>query len=71
VVGEHGTEGAVGYAERVFMPGTITFQYTKGRIYFAGTEELNLEAKGVALVAGAYEIGEAGAVTFYPGGLSG
>ncbi len=29
------------------MPSGITFQYTKGRSYFAGTDELNLEAKGV------------------------
>jgi hypothetical protein len=29
------------------MPSGISFQYTKGRAYFAGTDELNLEAKGV------------------------
>ncbi len=49
VVGEHGTEGAGGYPEQVAMPGDFTFFFTKGRTYFAGTEELNLEAKGVDL----------------------
>jgi C-terminal processing protease CtpA/Prc len=29
------------------MPGQITFQFTKGGTYFAGTDEPNLEAKGV------------------------
>jgi hypothetical protein len=29
------------------MPNGIMFQYTKGRSYFAGTDELNLEGKGV------------------------
>lgn len=49
VVGEHGTEGAGGALETVQMPGDFTFNFTKGRSYFAGTDELNLEAKGVTL----------------------
>ncbi|MCB9118312.1 MAG: META domain-containing protein [Caldilineaceae bacterium] len=49
VVGEHGTDGAGGNVEQVAMPGGITFFFTKGRSYFAGTDELNLEAKGVTL----------------------
>jgi len=49
VVGEHGTEGAGGYLEQVAMPGGFTFFFTKGRTFFAGTDELNLEAKGVNL----------------------
>jgi C-terminal processing protease CtpA/Prc len=49
VVGETGTEGAGGFLERAAMPGGFTFAFTKGRSYFAGTDELNLEAKGVDL----------------------
>jgi heat shock protein HslJ len=49
VVGQHGTEGAGGPVEQVRLPGNITFYFTKGRTYFAGTDELNLEAKGVSL----------------------
>jgi heat shock protein HslJ len=49
VVGEHGTEGAGEAIEQAAMPGGITFVFTKGRSFFAGTEELNLEAKGVTL----------------------
>lgn len=49
VVGEHGTEGAGGYLERAALPGGLTFLFTKGRTTFAGTDELNLEAKGVTL----------------------
>ena len=47
VVGQHASEGAGGPINRVAMPFGITFQYTKGRSYFASTDELNLEAKGV------------------------
>ncbi len=47
VVGQYASEGAGGPINRVRMPGGVTFQYTKGRSYFAGTDELNLEAKGV------------------------
>ena len=49
VVGEHGTEGAGGFVETVTMPGGFYFFFTKGRTFFAGTDELNLEAKGVTL----------------------
>lgn len=49
VIGEHGTDGAGGVIERVKLPGEIIFQFTKGRTVFAGTEELNLEGKGVTL----------------------
>lgn len=49
VVGEHGTDGAGGFIEQATLPGGITFTFTKGRSYFAGTDELNLEAKGVEL----------------------
>ncbi len=49
VVGEHGTEGAGGYLEQAAMPGDFVFHFTKGRTFFAGTDELNLEAKGVTL----------------------
>lgn len=47
VVGQYRSEGAGGPIERVTMPGGITFQYTMGRTTFAGTDEPNLEAKGV------------------------
>ena len=49
VVGEHGTDGAGGVVDQVAMPGTITFRFTKGRSVFAGTDEVNLEGKGVTL----------------------
>ena len=49
VVGEHRSAGAGGYLERVALPGNIQFAYTKGRTFFAGTDEVNLEGKGVAL----------------------
>ncbi|MEZ4640520.1 MAG: S41 family peptidase, partial [Caldilineaceae bacterium] len=49
IVGQHGTDGAGGPVERASLPGEITFQFTKGRTFFAGTDELNLEAKGVTL----------------------
>ena len=49
VVGEYPSEGAGGAVEQVAMPGDIKFFFTKGRTYFAGTEEVNLEAKGVKL----------------------
>ena len=49
VVGERGTAGAGGAVELVTLPGGITFHFTKGRNYYAGTEELNLEGKGVTL----------------------
>ena len=49
VVGEHRSSGAGGYLERVGMPGNIQFDFTKSRTFFAGTQEVNLEGKGVAL----------------------
>jgi len=49
VVGEHTTEGAGGYLEQIAMPGNIRFTYTKGRTNFSGTDEANVEAKGVSL----------------------
>lgn len=48
VVAQYRSEGAGGPIERVTMPGGITFQYTMGRTTFAGSDEPNLEAKGVA-----------------------
>jgi C-terminal processing protease CtpA/Prc len=47
VVAQHASGGAGAPINRVAMPFGILFQYTKGRSYFAGTEELNLEGKGV------------------------
>jgi hypothetical protein len=47
VVGQYATSGAGAPINHVAMPYGITFQYTKGRAYFAGTDEMNLEAKGV------------------------
>ncbi|MCB0092459.1 MAG: META domain-containing protein [Caldilineaceae bacterium] len=47
VVAQYRSEGAGGPIERVTMPGGISFQYTVGRTTFAGTDEPNLEAKGV------------------------
>lgn len=47
VVAQYPSEGAGGPIERVKMPGGLGFQYTKGRTTFAGTQEPNLEAKGV------------------------
>ena len=49
VVGEHGTEGAGGFLEIAPLPGDFSFAFTKSRTTFAGTEEFNLEAKGVTL----------------------
>ena len=47
IIGQYPTSGAGGSIDRVTMPGGITFQFTQGTTYFAGTEEPNLEAKGV------------------------
>lgn len=47
IVGQHSSKGAGGPIDRIAMPGGITFQYTVGRTTFAGTDEYNLEAKGV------------------------
>jgi C-terminal processing protease CtpA/Prc len=47
VIGQYPSSGAGGPVERVQMPGDITFQFTKGQTTFAGTDEPNLEARGV------------------------
>jgi len=47
VVGQYASAGAGAPINRVSMPFGITFQYTKGRSYFAGTDVMNLEGKGV------------------------
>jgi len=47
VIGQYPSSGAGGPIDRVQMPGNITFQFTKGKTTFAGTDEPNLEAKGV------------------------
>jgi heat shock protein HslJ len=47
VVGQYPSSGAGGPIERVEMPGQIKFQFTKGKTTFAGTDEPNLEARGV------------------------
>lgn len=49
VVGERGTDGAGGNVGVALLPGNMFFNYTIGRSYFAGTDELNLEGKGVTL----------------------
>ena len=49
VVGQYRSTGAGGPIDRVTLPGGISFQYTMGRTTFAGTDEPNLEAKGVDL----------------------
>lgn len=47
VVGQYPTKGAGGSIDRIAMPGQTTFTYTAAGSYFAGTDEPNLEAKGV------------------------
>ena len=47
VVAERGTDGAGGALRQVTMPGQITFTYTGVQMFFKGTHEVNLEAKGV------------------------
>lgn len=49
VVSEYATRGGGGPIDIVKLPGTITFQYTTGRTLFAGSNEPNLQAKGVSL----------------------
>ena len=46
-MGQKSTAGAGGPINQIHMPFDITFQYTQGRFFFAGTDELNLEGKGV------------------------
>ena len=47
IVGQYATDGAGGPVDEIKLPEDMTFQYTKGRTTFAGTDEYNLEAKGV------------------------
>ena len=47
VIGQFATAGAGGNIDQAVMPGGVVFQYTVGQYTFAGTDELNLEAKGV------------------------
>ena len=47
VIGQYATAGAGGFIDVIGMPGGLAVQFTQGRTTFAGTEEPNLEAKGV------------------------
>jgi C-terminal processing protease CtpA/Prc len=47
VISERGTDGAGGTLRQAKMPGQIVFTYTGGQMFFKGTHEVNLEAKGV------------------------
>jgi C-terminal processing protease CtpA/Prc len=47
VIGQYATAGAGGNIDQVTLPGGFIFQYTVGRSYYAGTDELNIEGKGV------------------------
>lgn len=47
VIGQSPSTGAGGPIDRVELPEGLTFQYTMGRTTFAGTDEPNLESKGV------------------------
>ncbi|HRW06081.1 MAG TPA: S41 family peptidase [Caldilineaceae bacterium] len=47
VVAQYGSKGAGAPINEVQMPFGIVFHYTKGRAYFAGTDEMNLEGTGV------------------------
>jgi C-terminal processing protease CtpA/Prc len=47
VVGQYATAGAGGNIDQVTLPGGFIFQYTVGQSYYAGTDELNIEGKGV------------------------
>lgn len=49
VVGQYATRGGGGPIDVVRLPGTISFQFTVGRTLFAGTDEPNLQGKGVTL----------------------
>ena len=46
-MGQYATDGAGGPVDEIKLPEDMTFQYTNGRTTFAGTDEYNLEAKGV------------------------
>jgi C-terminal processing protease CtpA/Prc len=47
VIGQYASEGAGGPVDEIKLPEGMTFNYTNGRTTFAGTNEFNLEAKGV------------------------
>jgi C-terminal processing protease CtpA/Prc len=47
VVGQYATDGAGGPVDEIKLPEGMTFNYTYGRTTFAGTNEYNLEARGV------------------------
>jgi len=47
IIGEYASEGAGGTLSAVTLPGPIPFTFTGGRSFLAGTNILNLEAKGV------------------------
>ena len=47
VISDSGTDGAGGTVRAVILPGNIPFTYTGGRMFYAGTQEVNLEGKGV------------------------
>jgi C-terminal processing protease CtpA/Prc len=47
IVGQYTTDGAGGPVDEIKLPEGMTFHYTHGRTTFAGTDEYNLEAKGV------------------------
>lgn len=48
VIAQYGSKGAGGPIDRIALPSNgIFFQYTVGRTTFAGSDEFNLEAKGV------------------------
>jgi heat shock protein HslJ len=47
IMGQYTTDGAGGPVDEIKLPEGMTFHYTHGRTTFAGTDEYNLEAKGV------------------------
>jgi C-terminal processing protease CtpA/Prc len=47
VLGQFATAGAGGNIDQVTLPDGFIFQYTVGRSYYAGTDELNIEGTGV------------------------
>ena len=47
VIGQYASVGAGGPTNSVVLPGGTVFQYTYGRTTFSGTDEPNIEAKGV------------------------
>ncbi len=47
VIGQYASTGAGGPIDVVSLPGDIRFSYTVGRSTFSGTEDPNIEAKGV------------------------